>query len=191
MFNYSIELYEIFSFVKFLHMFKTEYASLANDYDTICSDMNMMTEESNDIIRTFFNNVALFDYISPELHQAILAYNNEINETLIKFQWFKFGGLIENINMVGSYSERQAYSIIYLQKYEAFLRYFEPYLIKDDINLLRVSKDTMHVILKDHDTFYKSQLVVSEAVNGFLNSTKTPIQDAVNELIKKENPFGH
>ena len=121
----------------------------------------------------------------------MLAYNNEINETLIKFQWFKFGGLIENINTVGSYSERQAYIIIYLQKYEAFLIYFEPYLIKDDINLLRVSRDTMHVILKDHDTFYKSQLVVSEAVNGFLNSTNTPIQKAVNELITKEKPFGH
>jgi hypothetical protein len=172
-------------------MFKTEYANLGVEYGSMCKDMNDMTEESNEIIRNFFNNVKLLDYVQPELNLAMLAYNNEIYVTLIKFQWFKFVGLIENINMVGSYSEIQAYIIIYLQKYEAFLIYFEPYLIKDDINLLRVSRDTMHVIFKDHDNLYKSQLVVSKDIDGFLNSTKTPIQNAVNELIKKENPFGH
>lgn len=71
-FNYSIELYEIFNLVKFLQMFKTEFASIGAEYGSMCQDMNDMTEESNDVIRTFFNNVQFFHYyISPELHQAI------------------------------------------------------------------------------------------------------------------------
>lgn len=194
MFNYSIELYEIFNLVKFLKMFKTEFASIGAEYGSMCQDMNDMTEESNDVIRTFFNNVQFFHYhyyISPELHQAIWSYNNEINETLRKCQWFKHGGLIENINMVGSYSERQVYIILYLQKYEAFVRYFEIYLTENDLNILKSSRDTMHAVLKDHDTYCKTQLAVSDSINGFLNSNNTPIQSAVKELITKENPFGH